>query len=83
MPEVEFAVERAIQRAQQSVTEAYLRAEIAGPALPAAATAECDEFGYFGAPGAEQLVELGILDGARGPTARATASPIRCCRRTS
>ena len=32
MPEVEFAVERAIQRAQQSVTDAYLRAEAAGAA---------------------------------------------------
>ena len=29
-PEVDFAVERAIQRAQQSVTEAYLRAETVG-----------------------------------------------------
>jgi energy-coupling factor transporter ATP-binding protein EcfA2 len=67
MPEVEFAVERAIQRAQQSVTEAYLRAEIAGPALPAAATADVDEFGYFSAPGAEQLVELGILERREGP----------------
>jgi len=63
MPEVEFAVERAIQRAQQSVTEAYLRAEIAGPALLAAATAEEDEFGYFsGVEGLDQLVELGVLE---------------------
>ena len=73
MPEMEFAVERAIQRAQQSVTEAYLRAEIAGPALLAAASAEGDEFGYFSAAGADQLVELGILErreGADGPRYR-------------
>ena len=48
--EVDFAVERAIQRAQQSVTEAYLRAETAGAVLLAAALAEDDEFGFFGNP---------------------------------
>jgi hypothetical protein len=47
-PEVDFAVERAIQRAQQSVTEAYLRAETVGAPLLAAALAEDDEFGFFG-----------------------------------
>jgi len=63
MPEVEFAVERAIQRAQQSVTEAYLRAEPEGIALLAAALAEDDEFGYFsGIDGLGRLVELGILE---------------------
>ena len=65
--EVDFAVERAIQRAQQSVTEAYLRAEAAGPVLLAAALAEDDEFGFFGADvvddaGAlERLAELDVL----------------------
>ncbi|HEU5213434.1 MAG TPA: ATP-binding protein [Gaiellaceae bacterium] len=63
MPEVDFAVERAIQRAQQSVTEAYLRAEPEGIALLAAALAEDDEFGYFsGIDGLGRLVELGILE---------------------
>ena len=75
-PEVEFAVERAVQRAQQSVTEAYLRAEVAGPALLAAALAEDDEFGYFaGVEGLEQLAELGVLerrDSAEGPRYRFT-----------
>ncbi len=75
-PEVEFAVERAVQRAQQSVTEAYLRAEVAGPALLAAALAEDDEFGYFaGVEGLEQLAELGVLerrDTAEGPRYRFT-----------
>ena len=47
-PEVDFAVERAIQRAQQSVTDAYLRAETVGAVLLAAALAEDDEFGFFG-----------------------------------
>jgi hypothetical protein len=61
--EVDFAVERAIQRAQQSVTEAYLRAEPEGIALLAAALAEDDEFGYFsGIDGLDRLVELGILE---------------------
>lgn len=79
MPEVEFAVERAVQRAQQSVTEAYLRAEVAGPALLAAALAKDDEFGYFaGVAGLEQLAELGVLerrDSAEGPRYR-FANPL-------
>jgi hypothetical protein len=63
--EVDFAVERAIQRAQQSVTDAYLRAESAGPLLLDCARADEDEFGFFGAFGdesaLEHLVELGVL----------------------
>jgi hypothetical protein len=72
--EVDFAVERAIQRAQQSVTEAYLRAEPAGPVLLACAVADEDEFGFFGAEAArdapdsalQQLVELGVLHARAG-----------------
>ena len=56
-PEVDFAVERAIQRAQQSVTEAYLRAETVGPSLLAAALAEDDEFGFFGTSDAAAHLE--------------------------
>lgn len=63
MPEVDFAVERAIQRAQQSVTDAYLRAEPESIALLAAALADDDEFGYFGGiDGLDPLVQLGILE---------------------
>lgn len=59
-PEVDFAVERAIQRAQQSVTDAYLRAEPAGLALLACALADEDEFGFFGpADVADRLKGLG------------------------
>ncbi len=49
------------------MTDAYLRAEVAGPVLLAAALAEDDEFGFFGADvvddaGAlERLVELDVL----------------------
>jgi hypothetical protein len=72
--EVDFAVERAIQRAQQSVTEAYLRAEPAGPVLLACAVADEDEFGFFGADAArdapdaalQQLVDLGVLQARAG-----------------
>jgi len=46
--EVDFAIERAIRRAQQSVTDAYLRAETVGAPVLAAALAEDDEFGFFG-----------------------------------
>jgi hypothetical protein len=51
--EVDFAIERAIQRAQQSVTDAYLRAEAATEGasrhvLIACALAAEDEFGFFG-----------------------------------
>jgi energy-coupling factor transporter ATP-binding protein EcfA2 len=51
--EVDFAIERAIQRAQQSITDAYLRAEAAADGsgrhvLLACALAAEDEFGFFG-----------------------------------
>jgi energy-coupling factor transporter ATP-binding protein EcfA2 len=63
--DVDFAVERALQRAQQSVTDAYLRAEAAtgakgGAVLLACALASQDEFGFFGvAQVAEPLQRLG------------------------
>jgi energy-coupling factor transporter ATP-binding protein EcfA2 len=84
--EVDFAVERAIQRAQQSVTEAYLRAEPAGPVLLACAVADEDEFGFFGAEATgdapdtalQQLVELGVLQAraASGGTRYRFANPL-------
>jgi hypothetical protein len=58
-PEVDFAVERAIQRAQQSVTEAYLRAEAAGAVLVACALADEDEFGFFDAEGVAARLDGG------------------------
>src|SRR4051812_15646704 len=57
--EVDFAVERAIQRAQQSVTEAYLRAESAGAVLLACALADEDEFGFFDAEGVAARLDGG------------------------
>jgi hypothetical protein len=66
-PEVDFAVERAIQRAQHSVTEAYMRAEQAGPTLLAAALADEDEFGFFTA--AEVETRLGDSSDEEGLTA--------------
>ncbi|MGZ8688228.1 MAG: hypothetical protein ACXWZP_07345, partial [Gaiellaceae bacterium] len=56
---VDFAVERAIQRAQQSVTEAYLRAESAGAVLLACALADEDEFGFFDADAVAARLEGG------------------------
>jgi energy-coupling factor transporter ATP-binding protein EcfA2 len=59
--EIDFAIERAIQRAQQSVTDAYLRAQavIDGSSrhlLVACALAPEDEFGFFGADDVESAL---------------------------
>jgi energy-coupling factor transporter ATP-binding protein EcfA2 len=60
--DVDFAVERAIQRAQQSVTDAYMRAESVGDGssrnvLLACALAEEDEFGFFGTAAVDAVLE--------------------------
>jgi AAA ATPase domain len=47
--EVDFAIERAVQRAQQSIADAYLRVDTSGrPVLLACALAAEDDFGFFG-----------------------------------
>jgi hypothetical protein len=47
--EVDFAIERAVQRAQQSIADAYLRVDATGrPVLLACALAPEDDFGFFG-----------------------------------
>ena len=103
--EVDFAVERAIQRAQQSVTEAYLRAETVGAVAagrgarggrrvrvlrrvrrrrpPRAGRRDAQTETSCPPRSTDSRTSSGSCRHARRRTAAATASRIRCSRRTS
>jgi energy-coupling factor transporter ATP-binding protein EcfA2 len=85
--DVDFAVERAIQRAQQSVIDAYMGAESVGDAstphlLVACALAEEDEFGFFGTADVDAALErIGDDPAAAGDLDKLAAEPASVLQR--
>jgi energy-coupling factor transporter ATP-binding protein EcfA2 len=85
--EVDFAIERAIQRAQQSVTDAYMKAETVAESssrnvLVACALAEEDEFGFFGTAAVDAALErIGDDPAAAADLERLATEPVSILQR--